>query len=186
MSYGNKQSGGVRPVRGTGAVQRETMQVTERVGVPSRGRPPDEPAALPASTVPIGTEEDLAWVRQQVRRSAAGLGLGLVRQTKLITAASELARNTLLHGGGGHLEIGPLCRERVRGVRLVFVDKGPGIVDVERAMGDGYSTGGGLGLGLSGARRLVDEFAIDTEPGGGTTVTVVAWDAVPASPRPGI
>ncbi|MGP2438608.1 anti-sigma regulatory factor [Streptomyces sp. JW3] len=149
---------------------------------PARDRPAAGPAPVRAATVilPIGSDADLAWVRQQVRRTAAGLGFGLVLQTKLVTAASELARNTLLHGGGGQLDIGTLGGERARGVRLVFTDNGPGIPDVERAMRDGYSTGGGLGLGLSGARRLVHEFAIETEPGRGTAVTVVVWD--PAAP----
>lgn len=144
---------------------------------PPRGRPAAaRPAGRSATSVPIGSETDLAWLRQQVRRTAAGLGFGLVQQTKLVTAASELARNTLVHGGGGHLDIGTLRVGPARGVRLVFSDAGPGIPDVERAMGDGYSTGGGLGLGLSGARRLVHEFAIESAPGRGTTVTVVAWD----------
>ncbi|MFI5683165.1 ATP-binding protein [Streptomyces sp. NPDC051636] len=142
------------------------------------------PASRPvaATTLPIGSDADLAWVRQQVRQTAAGLGFGLVQQTKLVTAASELARNTLVHGGGGQAEITPLDNGTTRGLRLSFTDHGPGIRDVELAMTDGYTTGGGLGLGLSGAKRLVHEFAIDTEPGRGTTVTVIAWAAaVPAS-----
>lgn len=142
----------------------------------------------PAATtvLPIGSDADLAWVRQQVRRTAADLGFGLVQQTKLVTAASELARNTLVHGGGGQAEITPLDNGRSRGLRLSFTDHGPGIRDLELAMTDGYTTGGGLGLGLSGAKRLVHEFAVDTEPGRGTTVTAIAWVAgVPASrPEP--
>ncbi|MFC9932457.1 ATP-binding protein [Streptomyces sp. NPDC127190] len=134
------------------------------------------------TTLPIGSDADLAWVRQQVRQSAAELGFGLVMQTKLVTAASELARNTLIHGGGGQVQIIPLTRGTTRGLRLSFVDNGPGIRDVELAMTDGYTTGGGLGLGLSGAKRLMDEFEIDTGPGRGTTVTVIAWTAgVPAA-----
>ncbi|MFI6357051.1 anti-sigma regulatory factor [Streptomyces sp. NPDC050743] len=142
------------------------------------------PASDPAveTSLPIRSDADLAWVRQQVRQSAANLGFGLVQQTKLVTAASELARNTLVHGGGGHVEVTPLTRGVSRGLRLSFVDSGPGIRDVELAMTDGYSSGSGLGLGLSGARRLVDEFEIDTEPGRGTTVTVIAWTTgVPAA-----
>ncbi|WP_320781823.1 anti-sigma regulatory factor [Streptomyces sp. CRN 30] len=135
-----------------------------------------------AAGLPIGSDVDLTRVRQRVRQAATGCGFGLVQQTKLVTAASELARNTLVHGGGGHLEIGTLCDGRARGVRLVFSDRGPGIGDVEQAMCDGYSTGGGLGLGLSGARRLVHEFAVDTAPGRGTTVTVVSWE--PPAPPP--
>ncbi|MET7290273.1 ATP-binding protein [Streptomyces sp. NPDC005573] len=134
----------------------------------------------------IGSDADLAWVRHQVRQFAAELGFGLVQQTKLVTAASELARNTLVHGGGGQVGITPLRNGRTQGLRLAFSDSGPGIRDIELATTDGYTTGGGLGLGLSGARRLVDEFAIDTEPGRGTVVTVVAWvTGVPAA-RPGL
>ncbi|WP_149547441.1 anti-sigma regulatory factor [Streptomyces marokkonensis] len=142
------------------------------------------PASDPpvATSLPVGSDADLAWVRQQIRQAAAGLGFGLVQQTKLVTAASELARNALVHGGGGHVEITPVVRGTARGLRLSFVDSGPGIRDVELAMTDGYTSGGGLGLGLGGARRLVHEFALDTEPGRGTTVTVVAWTAdVPAA-----
>lgn len=137
-----------------------------------------------AISLPIGSDADLAWVRQQVRQCAAQLGFGLVQQTKLVTAASELARNTLVYGGGGRAEITPLDNGRTRGLRMCFVDSGPGIRDLELAMTDGYTTGGGLGLGLSGAKRLVHEFSVDTEPGRGTTVTAVAWVAqVPPSRR---
>ncbi|MEV6949625.1 anti-sigma regulatory factor [Streptomyces sp. NPDC051172] len=142
------------------------------------------PASDPAveTSLPIGSDADLAWVRQHVRQTAAELGFGLVQQTKLVTAASELARNTLVHGGGGHVEVTPLTRGVSLGLRLSFVDRGPGIRDVELAMTDGYTSGGGLGLGLSGAKRLVDEFEIDTEPGRGTTVTIIAWTTgVPAA-----
>ncbi|MEU6095196.1 anti-sigma regulatory factor [Streptomyces sp. NPDC047079] len=126
---------------------------------------------------------DLAWVRQHVRQAAAEIGFGLVEQTKLITAASELARNTLVHGGGGQVESVVLDNGRARGLRLTFSDEGPGIADVERALTDGYTSGGGLGLGLGGARRLVHEFSIDTRPGSGTSVTVVCWTAGPPRPR---
>ncbi|TVZ92901.1 ATP-binding protein [Streptomyces sp. BK340] len=135
------------------------------------------PTFEPATTtsLPIGSDADLAWVRHQVRQLAAELGFGLVQQTKIVTAASELARNTLVHGGGGQAKITPLANGLTRGLRLSFVDTGPGIRDVELAMTDGYTTGGGLGLGLSGAKRLMDEFAIDTHPDQGTAVTVTAW-----------
>ncbi|MEU8588924.1 anti-sigma regulatory factor [Streptomyces sp. NPDC048664] len=126
---------------------------------------------------------DLAWVRQHVRRTAAEVGFGLVEQTKLITAASELARNTLVHGGGGQVESAVVDNGRARGLRLTFSDEGPGIADVERALTDGYTSGGGLGLGLGGARRLVHEFSIDTTPGAGTSITVVCWTAGPPRPR---
>ncbi|MFE3638927.1 ATP-binding protein [Streptomyces sp. NPDC059168] len=133
-----------------------------------------------STRLPIGSDGDLAHVRQQVRQYAAQLGFGLVQQTKLVTAASELARNTLVHGGGGWAEITPLDRGGVRGLRMRFADDGPGIRDLDLAMTDGYTSGGGLGLGLSGSRRLVQEFAVDTAPGRGTTVTAVAWvTAVP-------
>ncbi|MFG2455182.1 anti-sigma regulatory factor [Streptomyces sp. M41(2017)] len=126
---------------------------------------------------------DLAWVRQHVRQAAAELGFGLVDQTKLVTAASELARNTLVHGGGGQVESTVLRTGAARGLRLTFTDRGPGISDIERALGDGYTSGGGLGLGLGGARRLVHEFSIDSRPGEGTAVTVICWTAGPPPPR---
>ncbi|MFF9601837.1 ATP-binding protein [Streptomyces sp. NPDC014684] len=140
------------------------------------------PDPATATSLPIGSDADLAWVRQQVRRVAAGLGFGLVQQTKLVTAASELARNTLVHGGGGEATLTPVANGSARGLRLSFSDSGPGIHDVELATTDGYTTGGGLGLGLGGARRLVDEFIIETAPGEGTVVTLVAWvTGVPAA-----
>jgi serine/threonine-protein kinase RsbT len=98
-----------------------------------------------------------------------------VDQTKIVTAASELARNTLLHGGGGRAVLEIVSDGIRRGLRLVFEDKGPGIADIQLAMKDGYSTGGGLGLGLSGAKRLSNEFAISSTPGGGTTVVITRW-----------
>ncbi|MFF7969902.1 ATP-binding protein [Streptomyces sp. NPDC007905] len=139
-----------------------------------------------ATSLPIGSDADLAWVRQQVRQCAAQLGFGLVQQTKVVTAASELARNTLVHGGGGRAEITPLDNGRTRGLRMRFTDEGPGIRDLDLAMRDGYTSGGGLGLGLSGAKRLVHEFEVDTEPGRGTTVTAVAWVTHVPSSRPGV
>ncbi|WP_030682986.1 anti-sigma regulatory factor [Streptomyces cellulosae] len=135
------------------------------------------------TSLPIGSDADLAWVRQRVRQTAAELGFGLVQQTKLVTAASELARNTLVHGGGGHMEITPLGDGHAPGLRLTFADCGPGIRDVDLAMTDGYTTGIGLGRGLSGTRRLVNEFSIDSRPGQGTTVTVTAWVTGLPSPR---
>ncbi|KUN60360.1 anti-sigma regulatory factor [Streptomyces canus] len=135
--------------------------------------------------LPIGSDADLAWVRQQVRQAAADLGFNLVQQTKLVTAASELARNALVHGGGGHMEMTVLAEGAHRGLRLSFVDAGPGIRDVELAMTDGYTTGGGLGMGLSGAKRLVKEFTLDTRPGQGTTVTIVDWVSGLPAPRTG-
>lgn len=133
--------------------------------------------------LPIRSDMDLVWVRQHVRQAAAQLGFGLVDQTKLVTAASELARNTLVHGGGGHMDAEPLVNGSARGLRLSFHDEGPGIADVDQALSDGFTSGGGLGMGLGGARRLVHEFAIETAPGAGTTVRVTSWTAHPPRPR---
>ncbi|MCI3273584.1 anti-sigma regulatory factor [Streptomyces cylindrosporus] len=134
--------------------------------------------------LPIGSDADLSRVRQRVRQAATDLGFGLAQQTKVVTAASELARNTLVHGGGGLMEMTSLDDGHRRGLRLSFVDHGPGIRDVELALTDGYTSGGGLGLGLGGARRLMQHFTIDTTPGQGTTVTVEAWEqGVPTARR---
>ncbi|GGZ00394.1 anti-sigma regulatory factor [Streptomyces poonensis] len=136
-----------------------------------------------SARLPIHSDLDLVWVRQHVRQAAAQLGFGLVAQTKLVTAASELARNTLVHGGGGEMECAPVSRAGVPGLRLTFSDEGPGIPDLDRALSDGYTSGDGLGMGLGGARRLVHEFRIDSSPGTGTTVTVTSWSAKPPLPR---
>jgi serine/threonine-protein kinase RsbT len=125
--------------------------------------------------VTISADEDVVRVRQLVRAVAVAVKLSLVDQTKLVTAASELARNTLVYGGGGSAEVDVLDGGRRRGIRIVFADDGPGIADLDLALTDGYTTGSGLGLGLSGARRLVDEFDIDTATGQGTRVTVTKW-----------
>ncbi|RZL11967.1 MAG: anti-sigma regulatory factor [Rubrivivax sp.] len=126
-------------------------------------------------TSALQSQEDVVRLRQQVRQFAAAQGLSLVEQTKLITAASELARNTVLYGGGGHAHLSLLQRNGRVGLRLLFEDQGPGIADLALALTDGYTTGGGLGLGLSGSRRLSDEFEIDSAPGRGTRVTIVKW-----------
>ncbi|MEU0137365.1 anti-sigma regulatory factor [Streptomyces sp. NPDC006296] len=126
-------------------------------------------------TITIDANDDVVRARQLVRTLAQRCKLSLVDQTKLVTAASELARNTLVHGGGGVMRTG-LVREDDRvGVTAVFEDNGPGIPDVELALTDGWTSGGGLGLGLSGARRLVDAFSLDTEAGRGTQVAVTKW-----------
>jgi serine/threonine-protein kinase RsbT len=126
--------------------------------------------------LPIQSGDDVVRVRQQVRNVAAKNGLSLVDQTKLVTAASELARNTLVHGGGGVARVEVVKSLNGRsGVKLHFTDEGPGIADVDLALTDGWTTGGGLGLGLSGARRLVDEFELNSKPGAGTSVMVVKW-----------
>jgi serine/threonine-protein kinase RsbT len=126
--------------------------------------------------VPIQSGDDVVRVRQQVRTTAAENGLSLVDQTKLVTAASELARNTLVHGGGGTARVEVVKSPNGRtGVKLHFNDEGPGIADVDLALTDGWTSGNGLGLGLSGARRLVDEFELNSKPGAGTSVVVVKW-----------
>ena len=123
----------------------------------------------------VQTAEDVVSIRQAVRQRAVELGFNLVDQTKIVTAASELARNTVQYGGGGIVTIEALEDFGRRGLRLTFADQGPGIPDVDLAMKDGYTTGGGLGLGLSGARRLANEFYIDSKPGQGTRVTITRW-----------
>jgi serine/threonine-protein kinase RsbT len=123
----------------------------------------------------ITSDQDVVRVRQLVRTVAVAVKLSLVDQTKLVTAASELARNTLVYGGGGSAEVTRLTAGRRQGIRIVFADQGPGIANLDLALTDGYTTGGGMGLGLSGARRLVDEFDIVTEVDQGTTITITKW-----------
>lgn len=123
----------------------------------------------------ISKEQDVVPFRNRVKEYAIKIGMGLVNQTKLITAASELVRNMLRYAGGGEVSIEVVSRGREAGVRLTFVDKGPGITDINLAMKDGYSTGKSLGLGLPGAKRLVAEFDIKSKVGEGTTVTIIKW-----------
>jgi serine/threonine-protein kinase RsbT len=125
--------------------------------------------------MPVRGNDDVALARQRVRALAVQYGYSLVDQTKIVTAASSLARNALLHGGGGEMRIELLQENGRTGLRLVFADSGPGIADVELALRDGYTTKGGMGLGLGGSRRLVNEFAIESKVGQGTTVTVTKW-----------
>ena len=125
---------------------------------------------------PIKSEDDIAAVRTSVKRIVALLNFGIVAQTKIVTAASELARNTLEHGKGGAVEIQLLDDVDKVGVKMIFEDQGPGISDVSQAMEDGYTTGGGMGLGLGGARRLMDEFTIESKPGEGTRISAAKWD----------
>ena len=127
------------------------------------------------SVQPIQSPEDVVRVRQVARERAVAQGFSLVDQTKLVTAASELARNTLEYGGGGEVSIEVLNDGLRKGVRLTFADQGPGIADIDLALKDGYTTGGGLGLGLSGARRLSNEFSIESKPGEGTRVAITRW-----------
>jgi serine/threonine-protein kinase RsbT len=123
----------------------------------------------------IQSSEDVVAVRQAVRQRAVELGFNLVDQTKIVTAASEIARNTLHYGGGGTVRLEAIEQGQRRGLRLIFEDQGPGIANVELAMRDGYSSGNGLGLGLSGAKRLSSEFSIDSCLGEGTRVTLARW-----------
>jgi serine/threonine-protein kinase RsbT len=130
---------------------------------------------LKDETRAIRSAEDVVVVRQVVRAWAVELRFSLVDQTKIVTAASELARNTLDYGGGGTVRLLALREGARRGLRLVFEDKGPGIADIALAMKDGYTTGRGLGLGLSGAKRLSSEFSIESQPGEGTRVSITRW-----------
>jgi serine/threonine-protein kinase RsbT len=132
-------------------------------------------AAPGPETLPIRSETDIVLVRQVVRSRTAELGFSLVDQTKMITAASELARNAVHYGGGGTVTLELLEEGGRRGLRLTFEDQGPGIPDIDQAMTDGYTTGSGLGLGLGGARRLVNQFEIRSVVGQGTRVAITRW-----------
>jgi serine/threonine-protein kinase RsbT len=132
-------------------------------------------AILKDETAAISSSSDIVKVRQLVREWAVSLGFSLVEQTKMVTAASELARNTLEHGGGGNVRMQALNNEMRRGLKLIFSDEGPGIADLEQALKDGFSTGSGMGLGLSGAKRLANEFEIESTPGQGTKVMIIRW-----------
>src|SRR5689334_13106879 len=125
---------------------------------------------------PLRSEHDIVLARQQVRRLTQELKFSLVDQTKLVTAASELARNTLIYGKGGTLVLEAVLNDRKRGLRLTFADQGPGIADISLALKDGYTTGNGLGLGLSGARRLSHDFSIDSKVGEGTRIVIARWN----------
>jgi serine/threonine-protein kinase RsbT len=130
---------------------------------------------LKHETLPINSSADIVVVRQQTRTWCTELGFGLVDQTKMVTAASELARNTLNYGGGGSVRLEALNDGPRRGLRLIFEDHGPGIPDIELALKDGYTTSSGLGLGLSGSRRLVNDFEISSRVGEGTRVAITRW-----------
>jgi serine/threonine-protein kinase RsbT len=127
-------------------------------------------------SLPIRSSEDVVRMRQWVRARAVSMGFTLVDQTKIVTAASELARNIIEHGGGeGHVRLDLITNNSKNGLRLTFEDKGPGIADVDKALKDGFTSGGGLGFGLGGAKRLVNEFEIVSRPGEGTRVTITRW-----------
>ena len=125
--------------------------------------------------LPLRTEQEVVLARQGVRRLAQGLGFGIVDQTKLVTAASELGRNALIYGKGGVMRWEVVTDGRRQGLRLHFIDRGPGIPDLHLAMTDGWTSGTGMGLGLSGAKRLVNDFEIETGPEIGTRVTITRW-----------
>ncbi len=128
-----------------------------------------------SGTHPVLIEQDVMLARQLVRRLAQDCGMRLIDLTKLVTAVSELARNTVVYGGGGYMDWSVVERDHRPGLRLTFRDEGPGIPDLKLALTDGWTSGSGLGLGLTGARRLVDEFELDTAPGKGTRVTITRW-----------
>ncbi len=130
---------------------------------------------LKSDSIPIRTSEDVVVVRTSVRRLAADLRFGLVDQTKIVTAASEIARNTLDYGRGGDVQLQSVHNGQKKGVRLIFQDRGPGIRDLDQALTDGFTSGNGMGLGLGGTRRLMDEFDIASKVDEGTTVTITKW-----------
>jgi serine/threonine-protein kinase RsbT len=132
-------------------------------------------SATNQASLPIASQEDVVIVRQAVRKASVEAGFTLVDQTKIITAASELARNALIYGGGGTVLIERMEEGARKGLRLTFTDQGPGILDIEKALKDGYTSGNGLGLGLGGAKRLSNEFSIWSEPAKGTRVTITRW-----------
>jgi serine/threonine-protein kinase RsbT len=128
-----------------------------------------------SDVLPLRSEQDIVLARQAVRKLAQEIGFGIVDQTKMVTAASELARNAVIYGGGGVLRWEMLVEGARKGLRLHFIDEGPGIPDLAQAMTDGWTSGKGMGLGLSGAKRLVNEFEIDSRVGHGTRVTIARW-----------
>ncbi len=128
-----------------------------------------------ARELPLNSQDDVVLVRQAVRTYSVEAGMSLVDQTKIVTAASELARNTVVYGGGGTARIELVMDTGRRGVRLTFEDQGPGIADLDQAMKDGFTSGGGLGLGLGGAKRLSSEFSIESKPGQGTRIVIARW-----------
>jgi serine/threonine-protein kinase RsbT len=123
----------------------------------------------------VASQDDVVLVRQAVRSAALEIGFNLIDQTKIVTAASELARNTVVHGGGGLTRVEIVSEGGRRGIQLIFEDKGKGIADIDQAMKDGFTSGGGLGLGLGGAKRLSNEFQIESRPGEGTRITIARW-----------
>ena len=130
---------------------------------------------LKSEVQPVITENDIVYVRQNVRKWAVEMKFSLVEQTKMVTAASELARNLLIYGGGGEVRLEKLQEGARMGLRVMFVDEGPGIPDIEQALKDGFTSGKGMGLGLGGAKRLVTDFDIQSTVGKGTCITTTKW-----------
>jgi serine/threonine-protein kinase RsbT len=130
---------------------------------------------IESESMELRSSEDIVLVRQAVRKKAVALGFGLVDQTKVVTASSELARNTVDYGGGGTVQVEVVQNDRKTGIRLVFEDKGPGIPDIDQALSDGFTSGNGMGLGLGGAKRLSHEFEISSDVGSGTKVSMLRW-----------
>lgn len=135
----------------------------------------DAPSVIQEKSFPIQSDTDVVAARLGVRDWAKEIGLTVLDLTKVVTAASELARNALIHGGGGTMRLEVVTQGGRKGLRATFSDRGPGIPELDLAMQDGYTSGGGMGIGLPGAKRLVNEFALATEPGGGTSVTILRW-----------
>ena len=131
--------------------------------------------ALSSELFNVQASEDIVLVRQAVRRKAVSIGLGIVDQTKIVTASSELGRNMLVYGGGGVVTLDVIENDRRTGLRVIFEDRGPGIPDLEKALTDGFTSGTGMGLGLGGAKRLSDEFEISSKTGEGTRVSILRW-----------
>jgi serine/threonine-protein kinase RsbT len=130
---------------------------------------------IKTENAPVLSSNDVVQIRHRVRAMTVECGLSLIEQTKIVTAASELARNMVDYGGGGVVTIDLISAGIKRGVRLTFADRGPGIADIPQAMRDGFTSGGGMGLGLGGAKRLSNEFSIDSAPGEGTRITIIRW-----------
>ena len=135
----------------------------------------EAPSVIQEKSFPIQSDTDVVAARLGVRDWAKEIGLTVLDLTKVVTAASELARNALIHGGGGTMQLQVVTQGGRKGLRATFSDRGPGIPELDLAMQDGYTSGGGMGIGLPGAKRLVNEFALATEPGGGTSVTILRW-----------
>ncbi|GAB3972412.1 hypothetical protein GCM10028832_29370 [Streptomyces sparsus] len=177
MNHLDESTTGVARIADTTWTTGTTSHVRPAGGARSGGTTGRPAGTAPdtTSTHAVRSEEDLLTVRHAVRNATLRVGFGIVDQTRVVTAASELARNAYIHGGGGTLTLENLDHAGRRGLRMTISDEGPGIPDVEAALADGFTTGAGLGHGLGGVRRLMDEFEVDSRPGRGTTVTTTRW-----------